>query len=240
MIDNIDISEELNDNSSEDFKSLTFKDMFERVKSELQTSFKQDFVDGQDVLIGGNPDECIKFNHLQGDNYLGFNGTCGLVSCEDVLKQHGLNISENDVVWHATTNGECNIDTNPDLCGGTTPFDQAEILRDYGVDAEVVNLRNVYDLADRIESDRSVIIGVNAGVLWDDIRYYGTGEPNHAIVPTGVVRDANDYKNILGFYINDSGTGQSKQFIPINQFEEMWRKSDGIAVVTLEEHPKFK
>lgn len=218
----------------------SLKDWLDKGRESALLGLKRDFLDGQDVLIGGNPDDCIAFNHQQGDNVLGFNGTCGLVSCEDVMKQHGLNVSENDVVWHALEHGECNFDSNPDFAGGTTPFDQVEILKDYGIDAKVEVGQNIYDLANTIESGKSAIIFVNAGVLWDDPRAYGTGESNHAIVPTGVVRDGHDLSKIIGFYINDSGTGVSKEFVPVQKFEEMWlRNGAGIAVTTFNQHPKF-
>jgi hypothetical protein len=220
-----------------DLDHLTFKDLLNKVKDDIQLGFKREIFDGQDVLVGGEPDAFSDLNHLQGDNTLGFNGTCGLVSCEDVLKQHGIAVTENDVVWHAFENGECSVDINPDFAGGTTPFDQAEILRDYGVEAGVVVCEDVADLASMIESDRSVIVGVNAGVLWGDPRYYGTGGPNHAITPTGVVRDANDLSVIKGFYINDSGTGHSKEFIPVDKFEKMWLNNGAsLAVATFDKH----
>lgn len=220
-----------------DLDHLTLKDLFNKVKEDIQLGFKREVLDGKDVLVGGEPDTFSDFNHLQGDNTLGFNGTCGLVSCEDVLKQHGIDVTENDVVWHAFINGECNFDVNSDLSGGTTPFDQAEILKDYGVEAGVVVCEDVVDLARMIESDRSVIVGVNAGVLWGDPRYFGNGGPNHAITPTGVVRDVNNLPTIKGFYINDSGTGYSKEFVPVEKFEKMWLNNGAnLAVTTFDKH----
>ena len=61
--------------------------------------------DGREVIVIGDPQGDARFNHLQGDNNEGFLGTCGCVSCEDVLGQFGVTVTEADVVDHAVANG---------------------------------------------------------------------------------------------------------------------------------------
>src|SRR5262245_16825651 len=91
---------------------------------------------GDAVLVIGDTERACDFNHPQGDNPFGFKGTCGLVSCEDVLRQFDIDVSEADVVRHAIENGLCNTrGDSPGELGGTTVTDQAQILTDFGVPA---------------------------------------------------------------------------------------------------------
>jgi hypothetical protein len=118
----------------------------------------------------------------------------------------------------------------------------AQILRDFGVPAHPETRGNIADLVTKFEQGRGIIIGVNAGLLWGDRRHLGTGGPNHAVVLTGVVRDA-DAGTIRGFYINDSGNrdergnARSGQFISLETIRKAWEKMGGTSVVTDKTHP---
>jgi hypothetical protein len=164
--------------------------------------------DGRTALIVGDIEGCREFNHPQGDNPFGFRGTCGLVSCEDVLRQFGFDVTEADVVRYAAENGLCNVTGDASQCGGTTFADQAQVLTDFGVPAHVKFAESSEDLAHWVESGHGVIIGVNAGILWDDAAAYDSGQANHAIVVTGLARDSTSGE-LLGFFVNDSGRGYS-------------------------------
>src|SRR5215467_15253215 len=145
--------------------------------------------DGQETLVIGDPEGAKEYNHQQGDNIYGLKGTCGLVSCEDVLRQFGLNLNETDMVSHAATRGMCQITDDPDQSGGTKVTDQAQILNDYGVPAHAEVNGTLDSLAANVETGHAVIIEANAGVLWNDANYYSQGEANHAVVVTGVATD---------------------------------------------------
>lgn len=187
--------------------------------------------DGRSTLISGEVDDRARDTHPQGDNPFGFQGTCGLVSCECVLRYFGLNVSETDIVTHAMLNEQCHVGSDPASCGGTTAADQARILTDYGVPAHVETAGSLEDLAADIEQGRGVIIEANAGVLWDDIGHYEQGQANHAVVPTGVARDP-ETGRIQGFFINDSGTGQGGRFVDAATMEAAWLDAGGVCVVT--------
>jgi hypothetical protein len=62
---------------------------------------------------------------------------CGLVSCENVLRQFGVEVSEADVVRHAVQKGICNLAEDPAKSGGTSADRRVEILRDFGVSAHL-------------------------------------------------------------------------------------------------------
>lgn len=192
--------------------------------------------DGTIVKVQGDPEGYQKFNHIQGENDLGFQGTCGLVSCEDVLKQYGKPVSENDIVNHANDNNLCkNDDVDPRKNGGTSPLDQAKILSDHGVPSKVYEGGDLNSLIDDIDQKKGAIIEVNAGVLWNDPNYFDNGEFNHAVVPTGYAKDAHSGE-LAGFYINDSGTNESGKFVDKNTMTDAWVDTGGFKVVADDPH----
>jgi uncharacterized protein YvpB len=188
--------------------------------------------DGEPSVVIGDVFGYADFNHQQGDNPYGIRQDCGLVSCQDVLNQFGIPVSETDVVTHAVENGECHF--NPDDIagsGGTTMADQARMLNDYGVPAHADSGQSLEQLAANVEQGHGVIIEANAGVLWDDPNYVEKGEANHAVTVTGVARDPLT-GNVQGFYINDSGTGQSGEFVSAQTMTGAWQDTGGQCVVT--------
>jgi hypothetical protein len=170
------------------------------------------FPDGRQTLVIGDVEGCKDFNHRQGDNDRGFQGDCGLVACENILRQRGVNVTENDLVNYAHDHNLCCTWGNPSDCGGTTPRQRADLLRDFGVQADTSVGCTLEGLAARIEEGRGIIASVNAGVLWRDSRSFENGAANHAIVVTGVARDSFTGE-IQGFFINDSGPGISGRFV---------------------------
>lgn len=187
--------------------------------------------DGRETVVIGDVDGLADFTHPQGDNPFGFLGTCGLCSCECILRQFGIEVTEADVVEHAIDHGECHISDDPTACGGTTVGDQVAILGDYGVPAHYELGGSLEDLAASLEQGRGVIIEANAGVLWDDVNAYDNGQINHAVVATGVARDPSTGE-IQGFYVNDSGTGEAGRFVDAATMREAWMDPGGVSVVT--------
>lgn len=188
--------------------------------------------DGREVVVIGDVKGSAEFNHKQGDHRQGDNfeqitQTCGLVSCENVLRQFGIFVTEDTLVGYT---GEVGLRAGD---GTTTAVGVATVLTNYGVPSHVANPLTLETLASEIESGRGVIAGVNAGVLWDDRDSFGNGNPNHAINVSGVGRDPATGA-IIGFYINDSGTGESGKFIDIDTFRYAFAPNGGggEAVVT--------
>lgn len=189
---------------------------------------------GREVLVIGDVERCREFNHRQGDNPYGFQGTCGLVSCEDVLRQFGVEVSEADVVRHAAVSGLCEISSVAAECGGTTEWSQARILTDAGIPAHAEFGQSISDLTEWVSQGRGVIIEVNAGELWNNPQAYDGGRANHAICLTGAAIDPMNGE-LMGFYINDSGRaypGDSGRFIPVDLMQRMWCDAGGGAVIT--------
>jgi uncharacterized protein YvpB len=196
--------------------------------------------DGRETVVIGDPDGDKAFTHQQGENLLDFQMTCGLCSCENVLRSFGRDVTETDIVVFAAQRGLCNTDgmdgPNRGSCGGTTPDSIAEILTRQGFPASVFEGGSLEDLADNIEQGRGVIIGVNAGALWHDPNSDSGGRANHAITVTGVARDPMT-GDIQGFFVNDSGNGQAAQFVDASLMREAWEEAGGTQVVTAEARP---
>jgi hypothetical protein len=188
--------------------------------------------DGRPTLIIGDVRGAAAFNHLQGDNPEHDRGDCGVVSCAGVLGQFGLRLTESEAFRHATRCHELHmVPGRPDESGWTLPAEQAAILTDYGVPAHAEQAQPVERLAAAVQHGHGVIAMVNAGVLWSAPQALGHGQANHAVTVTGVARDRYDGA-LLGFYINDSGSGQSGQFVSAHLMTTAFEHEGGFCVVT--------
>jgi hypothetical protein len=172
--------------------------------------------DGRDAIIVGNHEECTD-RAVGAQQY----ADCGVVSCANVANEFGQNITEDQAVTDAVQKGLCDDgrcddgSIDYDRLGASSPESRQEILREYGIDSQLVEVKSLEDIAQPIENGQGEIICVNAGELWDNDEYKDSGEYNHAVQVTGVARD-DESGEILGFYVNDSGdsdTGGKGQFV---------------------------
>jgi Peptidase_C39 like family len=187
-----------------------------------------------EVIRYGYVEEFKLLNHKQG-NVDGFQGTCGIVSCENILKKFNIDdISEESLVNFSKENKLCQISNESSISGATTVFNQRDILNLHDIPAHV-ELHNNYEiLAGYVEQGKGIIIEVNAGVLWDDASAYEYGQANHAIVVTGYGRNK-ETGMIEGFYINDSGRGyatDSGRFISTDILDDAFLEAGGLSVIT--------
>lgn len=186
--------------------------------------------DGREAVVLGDA-ALDGLAHQQGDNPFGFRGTCGLCSCEGILRQFGVDVTEADVVDHAVRHGLCFVGTDLDKCGGTRAGEQVRILGDFGIPAHADAADSVEDLAQHLEHGRGVILHVNAGALWDDDIYSGDGGANHAVLATRVARDP-ESGAVLGVFVNDSSTGDAGRLLDIDDLDFAWLDAGGGYVVT--------
>jgi hypothetical protein len=188
--------------------------------------------DGRPSLVIGAVEEYAAFNHRQGDNPENDRGDCGVVSCADVLSQFGVGLTEADLVGHATRCRELHLVAGrPDQSGWTLPAEQVAMLHDYGVPAHAAQDQSLGDLALAVQRDCGVIATVNAGVLWSDAAALGDGQGNHVVTVTGIAREPYDGA-LQGFFINDSGNGQSGQFISAHLMTTAFVRTGGFCVIT--------
>jgi hypothetical protein len=189
--------------------------------------------DGQEAVVIGDVAEDRALWHRQGDNPYGFHGTCGLVSCEGLLRQFGVVVSEESVVAKALETGTCSVGDSLLASGGSTPADQAALLTAFGVPAHVERIGSLEQLAQHVEHGHGVIAEVNAGWLWNDPRHFDFGQPNHAVLVTGVARSPVTGE-VLGAFINDSGSTSpaAGRFLDVSTLEHSLMESGGELVVT--------
>jgi hypothetical protein len=188
---------------------------------------------GREVLVIGDVERCKDFNHKPGVNQYGFLNTRGLVSVEEVLRQFGVDVCEDDVVRQAVDTARCYVAEHPADSGGATMTDQAGLLSDAGVAARIEAAADFSDLARWVEEGRGVILEVNAGVLWNDANAYGHGEANHTVTLTGTAVDPGG-GGLLGFYVNDGGSGRGGAglYVGLDTLQQMWQDAGGLEVVT--------
>jgi hypothetical protein len=82
-----------------------------------------------------------------------------------------------------------------------------------------------------VQLGHGVIAAVNAGVLWGNARVLGNGQANHAVTITGTARVPYDGA-LQGFYMNDSGTGRSAQFVSAHLMTTAFVRTGGFCVLT--------
>ena len=189
--------------------------------------------DGRKAEMIGDIDRLKDLSSQQGDNPYGVRGDCGLVSCRNIFEQFGLQSTEQSVVAYAIAHGLCDMGKPgdpPESLGGSSPLGQARILTDNGVPSHVWGGRSAEDIAGFVQQGRGVLIGVNAGVLWNDPDAVGNGEPNHAITVIGVVRDPST-QTLEGFVVNDSGDGKTK-VVSADDMEKCFVQKGGVCVAT--------
>lgn len=188
--------------------------------------------DGTPCLIIGDVRDFAAFNHLQGDNPEHDRADCGIVCCAELLNQFGLRLTESDAVAHATRYHELHVvPGRPDESGWTYPAEQVRLLTDYGVPAHTEEAQSAERVALAVQRGHGVIAMVNAGVLWSDPRVLGSGQANHAVTVTGIARHPYDGA-LLGFFINDSGSGKSGQFVSAHLMTSAFEHAGGYCVVT--------
>lgn len=203
------VGQNVSDNSSSVGQSVSGLDNGNVNSSFELTITNQTWATGSDgSMIFNTPVETgEKLDSCQGKEE-GFLGTCGLVSCVNVLRLAGYHATESEIVSYASSTSAgfgrgklCKTNSFPEDNGGTTAKTRQKILQHFGVKSELIEA-SVDNISNAVSEGRGVIISVYAGVLyngWSDHRDL------HAITVTSVKKDR--YGNVLGFYVCDSGTG---------------------------------
>ena len=158
-----------------------------------------------------------------GEGVAGYEGTCGLVSCENVLRMAGVNVRESDIVNYArnTRTGLlgmrrlCTTHRGSRRNGGTYATDRQQILSHFGVESTIQE-GTIENIARNVSEGRGVIVSVEANRFWQQ---HSNRESGHAIVVTSVERDTYS-GNPIGFYVCDSGDNQPSRFVTTQELQD--------------------
>lgn len=175
---------------------------------------------------------------LGGEGVEGFSGTCGLVSCENLLRMAGVDITEAEIVEYASTHRLygflrylCTKGSTPGENGGTYPTDRQKILEHFGISSKIEYTTSLETIANYVGEGRGVIADVDANALWYGSP--GARVEHHAITITSVQRDKYTGE-VCGFYICDSGStaDDSARFVTAEVMQYAIERSGGALNVT--------
>lgn len=141
---------------------------------------------------------------------------CGVESSRQIINQSGANVTENGLLQNAINNGNASGTPGTPLQfanGGTGAAGRQAILTSNGV-ASTVMANTPQNMGRAMTAGRGVVVNLDAAALWGPPTPAGS---LHAVVVTGVEYD--DAGNRVAAVINDTGTGQCGQRVPIGQFD---------------------
>ena len=193
--------------------------------------------DGVAILVYGYP-KAFELDYMQGNGVVGYRGTCALTAVANLTTQAQQGTTESHAVQSAIDNGWCVTDAAlPEhVRGGSNFIGQQALLSSYGIRNGLLSGYNEYSIANLIRGGRGVILGLNAGVLWDESAMRDHGGVNHAVTVTGVAIDA-ETGDLNGFYIADSGRGKVSdmtRYIALADFRAAADVANAYAIYTIE------
>lgn len=197
-----------------------------------------DYGNGKAYVFGMNDERLNQLSYAQGKNEKGWKMTCGIAQSAGILSRAGIHINEEKLVEVCAKNNWCDHGhfLAVKLNGGTSGASIATILSAQGVPAQYDYNASVEEISALVEQGHGVILGVNAGYLWNS--YYGSaagnGSANHAISVIGTVRDEFSHE-VVAVFINDTGrsqAGDQKRLIPMSKLKEIYKVPYGVAIVT--------
>ncbi len=177
--------------------------------------------------------------YSQGNNELGYLGTCGPTSVANSLNivTNSNRFSENAVLEEAVDSNLCYQSANPLEAGGTGTLQVAQLIENVrgsedNLQVEVYEYSNALsteELAERLkDSDTVAIVGVDSAILWDEsdeVTNSGLFQMNpsdHWITVESPVYG--DGEQLMGFRVVDSGGGVD--YVDADKFEQMYKGDD--------------
>lgn len=169
----------------------------------------------------------------------GYNSTCAVRSQQIILRDFGVDISQEALMNFAEQNGWFSEES------GTPMAYVGYILQSQGVSVHQNINCTMYDLVNELSQGHRVIVGVDADELWHD-GFMGlkgdwndlvNGEtPNHALIVAGVEVNPNDPTDVK-VILTDPGSGDLRVEYELDKFMDAWQDSDCFMVATDEPAP---
>lgn len=163
------------------------------------------------------------------DIYQAYNSTCAIRSQEIIMRDFGIDISQEQLMAEAVANGWF----HPLM--GTPMDDVGKLLVAHDIPATRYDNASVYQLVNELASGKRIIVGVDSGELAESsilrgIKDFILGEqPDHALIVAGI--DTTDPDNVQ-VILTDPGTGHVAKPYPLDQFLDAWGDSGNMMVVT--------
>lgn len=158
--------------------------------------------------------------------------TCAIRSQQLILKDFGIEISQEELIQQAHDHGWYAPGE------GTSPLDVGKLLELNGVPVRQYENGNIFSLVNELAQGHKVIVGVDANELWNDgpdwLDQLGVNTPNHALLVSNI--DTTDPDNIT-VTLTDPGTGDVAKVYSFEQFEDAWRDSNCFVVATQDPAP---
>ena len=210
--------------------------------------FDQDMALGANLYDDASPD-ILGVPNAQADfwDMQEFADNCEPTSESFIIRQFGFdNISTNDFAYISQANGWYMPG------GGTSPEHMGDMMDLFGIDNHTIENASLEELANEIANGHGVIVGVNAGQLWDQgplqelfnwaSKAFGFDNPvdapaDHALCVTGFDVSDPDHPMVI---VNDPGhpDGQGASY-PLDRFMDAWENSNFHMTATDNPLPSF-
>lgn len=156
--------------------------------------------------------------------------TCAIKSQQIILESNDVNVTEDELVSESIENGWFTPGE-----GGTSPADVGNLLENHGMTVNRFTNASIDDIAVALAQGRHVIVGVDAGELWNS----GTWETfedflhsngaDHALIVSGI--QLNPLTAEREVVLTDPGTGEVARTYTLDQFLDAWSDSDNFVVI---------
>lgn len=191
----------------------------------------------------GNPEQKVPLVFEQ------YNGTCGIAALTQYMRAHGQKVTVQELSRLSRDRGLSYFGgDNPSAWGGTPQENTGRAAKFYGDSVNgsfwmqflqgskngKPNPDPYYDpylrrfqsgdqkrLENAIRSHQGAIVTVSSNILWGAAGYPGPAGPDHDVYVTGEEVNKATHK-IIGYYINDSGTGEGGRFVDAKTFLRAW------------------
>jgi len=144
--------------------------------------------------------------------------SCGIVSSEMVMKTFGLDISESQLVYEATSEGLL-TDEGMSMEGIQT------ILGNHGIETSLQS-GSTEDLASHLDQGDKIIVGLDSGELWGEDSPFEDlvgEESDHAVMVTGIDLTGTEQSVTLNDPGHPDGQGM---IVPLDDFLDAWEDSN--------------
>lgn len=161
--------------------------------------------------------------------------TCAIRSQQIILRDYGIDISQEDLVHIANENGWY-------APGQGTPMEcVGNLLEIAGVSCHQSENNTIFDLTNELAQGHRIIVGVDSGELWADNFYdklsekfedfMGGGGADHALIVAGVEVNPNNPSDVK-VVLTDPGNGNLRVEYSLEEFVDAWKDSNCFMVST--------